>query len=199
MHVGMAIGKKIAALRRAFGETQAVFGERLGVEQATVSRWEQGEPPQRRYEKPIAELANMSVAEFFHSDQQPRLIPKVGKVSGGSVEMNAPQSGGAVSHVTISLGENGQISLVVVGNTLAAAGYRNGDTLIANKLPKAKMAKAIGRDCIVVTATGEALIKNVRKGTSKGLYTLRDLRPHEDDMEDVDLQWAAPIVWIGRA
>jgi transcriptional regulator with XRE-family HTH domain len=193
------IGKKIAELRKLLGDTQEIFGERLGVEQATVSRWEKGEPPQRRYEKPIADLAHMTVAEFFHSAEKPRLIPIIGDLSDRGVALRPTKSGGAIGHITLSLGENDQIALTVVGNALAPA-YRHGDTIIAGKLIKAKMAKAVGRDCIVLSTSGDAYIKNVRKGSRKGAYNLRDVGlTSSDDLEDVELQWAAPIIWIGRA
>src|SRR5262245_34764370 len=61
------IGLKIKSLRLALNESQAVFGDRFGVEQATVSRWEKGLPVGRPFEDMIAGLAGMSVAEFFHS------------------------------------------------------------------------------------------------------------------------------------
>ena len=141
----------------------------------------------------------MTVAEFFHSAEKTRLIPIVGELSGGSVSMrDAPAPSGTVGHVALNLGENNQIALTVSGNALAPT-YRHGDTIIATKLTKSKISKALNRDCVVVTTAGEALIKTVRKGSRKGAYSLRDLRPSEDDIDDVELQWAAPIIWIGRA
>ena len=67
VELAKVIGEKIRQLRDRFRETQAVFGERFGVEQASVSRWEKG----AKHEKHLAELANMTVPEFFHSDEPP--------------------------------------------------------------------------------------------------------------------------------
>gem|GEM_PF-709127 len=60
-----AIGDRIAELRRGLQESQAAFGSRFGVEQVSVSRWERGSVPQRRYWKQIAELARVPVGAFF--------------------------------------------------------------------------------------------------------------------------------------
>lgn len=35
----------VARLRKSLGESQAAFAERFGVNQSTVSRWEDGEEP----------------------------------------------------------------------------------------------------------------------------------------------------------
>lgn len=40
-------GKRIKALREAFGESQKVFAERFGVDQSTISLWEQDETSPR--------------------------------------------------------------------------------------------------------------------------------------------------------
>lgn len=193
------IGRKIRELRLRFGESQAEFGHRLSVEQATVSRWEKGEMPARRYEAPIAGLAGMSVTEFFHTDEGPRLIRVVGELATGGVTLKDEAAPGApINHISLNLGENDQIALPVRGHQWEPV-YRDGDTIIANCLRKSKIKQAIGKDCIVKTADGKAYIKIVRRGSKKGFYTLRDIRPRVDDMENVELEWAAPILWIGRA
>jgi len=43
--VDSAIGSEIKVTRRDLGETQAIFGERFGVDQATIHRWETKGPP----------------------------------------------------------------------------------------------------------------------------------------------------------
>jgi transcriptional regulator with XRE-family HTH domain len=194
------IGRKIFHLRKhLLNETQEVFGERFGVEQATVSRWEEGKMPQRKFQKPIAELANMSVAEFFFSDQGPRLIPVVGELRTGGFElMDKHQPGAAVDHISLSLGDSDQIAVKIKNQSMAPT-YREGDTLIAKRLTRSKIASAIGHDCIVKTAAGEGHIRILRKGSKRGLYRLLALGRGEDDIEDVELEWAAPIIWIGRA
>lgn len=194
------IGKKIRDLRRALGESQAMFGDRFGVEQATVSRWERGEPVQRRLEDKIATLAGMSVVEFFHSKDQPRLIPIVGEISAGEsfspIDDYLP--GAQPDHITLSLGDQPQIALRVRGSSMSPV-YRDGDVIIGAKLTGPAMARAVGRDCVVKTSAGEGYLKVLRRGASKGRYTLRSYNPAFDDLEDVALEWAAPVLWVRRA
>lgn len=145
-------------------------------------------------------MAGMSVAQFFHSGEGPRLIPVVGHITGrGTVSLSEkPSPGGPVDHIALSLGDDDQIGLRVVGDDWFPA-YRDGDVLIATRFDKSRLARAIGHDCILKTADGEVHIRIVKKGARKGIYTLRSLNPQDDDIEDVELEWAAPIVWINRS
>lgn len=57
-------GAWMAQLRERVAESQAVFGERFNVTQTTVSRWEEGYPPAKRYWNSLAQLAGVG-PEFF--------------------------------------------------------------------------------------------------------------------------------------
>lgn len=181
------------------GESQAEFGDRFAVEQATVSRWEKGEPVARRHQDPIARLAGMTVAEFFHSNEQPRLIPIVGYVGGGDrftpVDDHAP--GAAIEHVSLSLGDENQVAVRVRGPSMSPV-YRDGDVIIGVRLTSRSLANAINLDCIVMTADGDGYVKRVLKGTKPGRFRLRSYNPDYADIEDVAIAWAAPVSWVGR-
>jgi predicted transcriptional regulator len=60
-----ALGLRIQKVVKESGENQAVFGERFGVTQATVSRWCRGWVPDREYWEPLSRLAGQSVSEFI--------------------------------------------------------------------------------------------------------------------------------------
>jgi phage repressor protein C with HTH and peptisase S24 domain len=195
------VGRKIRALRNALRESQAEFGDRFGVEQATVSRWEKGlSPVQRKHQSAIAELAGMTVAEFFHSREAPRLIPIVGYVSGGEsftpTEDHEPGQG--IDHITLSLGEEDQVAVRVRGDSMSPV-YRDGDTLIGRRIGRRDLTRALGKDCIIKTAAGEGYVKRVLPGSKRHVFRLRSYNPLYDDIEDVALEWAAPIIWINRA
>lgn len=59
------VGRKILALREGRGETQDEIGKKIGVTQTTVDRWEDGWHCHKRSWNKIAELAGVSVPEFF--------------------------------------------------------------------------------------------------------------------------------------
>jgi phage repressor protein C with HTH and peptisase S24 domain len=76
--------------------------------------------------------------------------------------------------------------------------YRDGDVVIAKRLKKAKLSEAVGRDCIVKTMTGHGYVRTLKKGSKRGVFRLRAVKA-ENDLDDVEIEWAAPIIWIGRA
>lgn len=191
------VGQKIRSLRKALGENQAEFGARFDVEQATVSRWEKGDPVQRK--EPLARLAGMSVAEFFHTTVELRLIPIVGYVSGG--ESFTPTDdhlpGGGIDHVMLTIDKNDQIAVRVRGDSMRPV-YRNGDVIIGSRMLGADLAGVIGADCIVKTAAGEGYVKTVHRGSKRGMFRLRSYNPAYQDIEDVAIEWAAPITHVIR-
>jgi transcriptional regulator with XRE-family HTH domain len=191
------IGEKIKRLRLALGESQEVFGERFGVEQATVSRWQKGSPVGRQYEQAIADLAGMTVGDFFHSPAQPKLTRLIGVASAGRVKFT-PQTGERGEHVYLDLGGPDEIALKVQDNSMSPV-YRTGDILIGRKLQGPDIAKAIGKDCIVRTNAGDGYVRILRASGKPGQYSLRAYNPTEDDVTDVHLDFAAPIIWIGRS
>ena len=64
------IGKKIRDLRNSFNETQNAFAFRFGVEQATISRWEDGRRVKEKYRRAIADLAETTIVDFFYLDEE---------------------------------------------------------------------------------------------------------------------------------
>jgi phage repressor protein C with HTH and peptisase S24 domain len=194
------VGKKIRSLRKALGENQATFGARFEVEQATVSRWEKGEPVQRKHHEPLAQMAGMSVAEFFHTTVEPRLIPIVGYVSGGEsfTPVDDHEPGGGIDHVMLTIEQDDQVAVRVRGDSMRPV-YRNGDVIIGSRVQGRDMTKVIGADCVIRTASGEGYVKTVHRGTKAVLFRLRSYNPMYEDLEDVELEWAAPISHVIRS
>lgn len=70
--------------------------------------------------------------------------------------------------------------------------YKSGAILYYSKqLPPEAM---VGEQCVVRLEDGRVLIKTIRRGSSRGFYTLVSL--NAPDIEDVVIEWAAPIDWI---
>ncbi|MEQ1714306.1 MAG: S24 family peptidase [Hyphomicrobium sp.] len=141
----------------------------------------------------------MSVAEFFHSTSGPRLIPIVGYVSGGEsftpIDDHPPGSG--IDHITLDMGTEDQIAVRVRGSSMAPV-YRDGDAVIGTVVRSQRLTRAIGRDCIVKTRSGEGYLKILMRGTRAGVFRLRSYNPAFADIEDVSIDWAAPVTWVSR-
>lgn len=70
--------------------------------------------------------------------------------------------------------------------------YEDGTILYYSKqLPPEEM---LGRRCILRLDDGRVLVKTLRRGSERGLWTLASI--NAPDIEDVSVQWAAPIDWI---
>lgn len=196
------VGKKVLMLRKALGESQEAFGKRFKVKQATVSRWEDNlSPITRALWGEMADLADMSIADFFFSDEGPRIVPVIGEVSAGEhfTPMSDSARAGSNDVVTFGtqLGEE-MIAVRVRGDSMSPV-YQAGDVVIGRKLYGADMVTAINRDCVVLTTTEEGFLKVLKKGPKKNLFTLQPYNKDYDDVENVTLLWAAPVSWVKRA
>jgi repressor LexA len=196
------VPKKIASLRKALGMSQEAFAKEFGVKQATVSRWEDGlSNVARSLEAKMASLADMSVAEFFHSDEGPRIVPVIGEVSAG--EHFCPVADGARlggnDFITFgSMPGDEMVAVRVRGDSMAPV-YRAGDIVIGRKVYGADISAAINRDCIVLTESGDGFLKVLRKGSRKSEYALQPYNSGYDTIERVAIEWAAPVLWVKRA
>ena len=54
-------------------------------------------------------------------------------------------------------------------------------------------SEAIGRTCVCEDAAGMGWVKQVKPGSSPGLFHLIALNPQSDNMHDVELKWATPV------
>lgn len=112
--MGQDLAKKISVLRRSLGDSQAEFGERFGVTQGSVSRWENGSMPDPAAIAKLAELAGEDVRVFLGGESSDAAFVKLGQrfMVKGSVAAGAwveayewpqgewePYTGGA--HVTV--------------------------------------------------------------------------------------------------
>lgn len=63
----MLTGEALKAARERIGETQATFGQRFGVDQSTIHRWENQGPPLRGPGRMAVELVLADIAQLAPS------------------------------------------------------------------------------------------------------------------------------------
>ncbi|WP_349621159.1 helix-turn-helix domain-containing protein [Azospirillum argentinense] len=68
------ISSKVRSLRKRLKLKQAAFAEKLGVDQATVSRWENGGDVKPENLFALAELAGQTIDDFLKIEPQPEVI-----------------------------------------------------------------------------------------------------------------------------
>lgn len=93
---------------------------------------------------------------------------------------------------------DGEVFVVEVRGNAMSPVYRDHDQLYCQRRAGKYLDNLIGLDCVLQTADGETLIKILDKGTRPERFTLRSYNPLSKPLENVAVDWAAPIIWIRR-
>lgn len=92
------------------------------------------------------------------------------------------------------------IDLVILDDAMAPQFLPN-DIVAGIKLLSKKFSQAIGLNCIIQTATGDILLRQLQKGIKKNRYTLicaNSASHQEIIMHEVELINVAPVLWHRR-
>lgn len=147
----------------------------------------------------LADALEVPAAYLLEGDERFRItVPVVGIVSGG--EGWTPFESfhrDACEKATFELGDHDMIALDVRGDSMSPA-YRDGDQIFCQRRFGAGIHNLMGQDCVIETAEGEHFVKILEKGSRPDLYCLRSYNPFFKVIDDVALNWAAPVVWIKR-
>lgn len=81
----------------------------------------------------------------------------------------------------------------IVGNDLVAAGYCDGDTLYFMARGDGSTAALMGKRCIVQLRDSEAFVGIVSAGSKKDHFRVQVLGG--DILSDVQIEWAAKVLW----
>lgn len=173
------LGSRISRVRRHLGETQAEFGERFGVDQSTVSKWESG--------KQVPESGHLDIVaslEAFEDDAVPigtksttggntlfTLVPVVGYVGAGAVVHMYDRGAGssAIEYVKAPKGFGAVEALEVRGDSMYPV-YRNGDTIYFGGR-EAELPITESDEYVIELRDGRILLKIVEP-RGNGTYTL---------------------------
>lgn len=91
-------------------------------------------------------------------------------------------------------GLGGNIEALEVAGTSMLPRYSNGDIVYISRTADGVQEEDIGEYCAVRLTTGETYIKQLSHGSRPGFFTLRSL--NDDDIVDVELEWATPIIFV---
>lgn len=118
-------------------------------------------------------------------------VPLVGRVgAGGNViytevhEGSVPRPPGLATPVE---------ALEVDGSSMLPR-YSSGDIVYIAREHDGVVEEDIGEFCAIRVTTGETYIKQLSYGSRPGFFTLRSL--NAEDIVDVELEWATPIVFV---
>lgn len=145
----------------------------------------------------IAQALGVSIVDLIVGDvAQPQRVAIIGSVEEAEHwELGCTES----QAVALRIDGGGEaIAIRVRGNAMAPA-YRDGDTLIGQKVSGAHADNLVGQDVIVLAEDNRRYVKVLQRGSIRGRYTLRSLSPRFPDIENVRVKWVAPIQWVRRS
>jgi len=188
---------KIKKIRWALGLNQGAFGELLGTNQSTVSRWENGSSPEGPMLQKIADVANTTVERLLGDDgvtgAPANKIPVVGYVGGGAevYPYDDYPRGDGMDFVDRPPFLTGQaVAVEVRGNSLfpvAEDGWR----LVYTGQQSLVEEEVLNRLCVVQLVDGRMLVKRIMRGTAPQRYHLAST--NAPLIEDVEIVWAARV------
>lgn len=118
-------------------------------------------------------------------------VPLTGRVGAGGSIIFSEVDGGTMPRPP---GGGGDLeALEVIGDSMLPR-YSSGDIVYISRTHDGLTADAIGDYCAVRLESGESYIKLLARGSRPGLWTLRSL--NAADIEDVELTWATPILFV---
>ncbi len=159
----------------------------LGVSQSTVHRWTIGAEPRGNFRDAIAALYERLFTEGLPPE---RTVKLAGYVGAAQTIYQFDEDG--AGYVDAPPGASPAMQAVEVRGDSMLPLYQDGSLLYySRQLPPEMM---IGKQCVVRLEDERVLVKTLRRGSQSGLWTLVSL--NAPDIEDVAVQWAAPIDWI---
>lgn len=192
------IGKRIAASRKDKGISQYALAKLLGVNQSTVAYYERGRnTPKPWIIEDIARILNVSASYLLYGRESVNPpVPVIGRVTPDGAIVLMPDT--PLAFTDLPPGASSRTQALRVDGPALWPVYRDGDILFLTEEDPHKAPETLyGRDCLVHTADGEVLIRLVKRGRNKSLFTLSSATAPDHD--DVALDRAAPIRWIKRA
>lgn len=123
-------------------------------------------------------------------------VPVAGYIgAGGSIDFEGfgEDWDGAETVVRPPVETDVLIALIVRGDSMFPK-YRDGDVIYISRNHEGVRKDYIGEDCAVRTVDGGSFLKTLAKGSRPGTFTLRSL--NAPDMEDVQVEWATPILFV---
>lgn len=144
----------------------------------------------------IAQALNLSLSELYEGRLAQIVTLTVNGVHDGDTVRNLGENG-ENERVSISLPRESVETLKIATDRYEAAGYRRGDVVAGVRTSGAHAHNLIGKDVIAQLANGRRVLGQLQS-PSAGRLSLRFFHRSEQDIQDVDLSWAAPITLIFR-
>lgn len=135
----------------------------------------------------VANALEVTISDIIGSG----LVPVSGRVgAGGSVIFEEAEDGFAPRPPGIS----GEVEALEVSGDSMLPRYSSGDIVYIARDHDGVLEVDIGEYCAVRLTSGETYVKQLSRGSRPGYFTLLSL--NAEPIPDVELAWAAPIIFV---
>jgi hypothetical protein len=144
----------------------------------------------------VCEAIGVTPMWMIYGDEAPHItVPVVGIVAAGEGWLGTDNA--KFEPLEFAIRGDDLIGIEVRGDSMSPV-YRDGDTLLCSRHFGRHVDNLVGLDCAVLTDDGRGYLKILKRGSKPGRYNLKSYNPHIDDIENVQVDWAAPVSWIKR-
>ena len=181
---------------RTLGWSQTELARRSGVSIDLIRKYFTGmvDKPRGDVLPNLASALSVSTIWLEHGASLRNMtIPLIGFVGAG--ERFFPESNSGEELVEIKADDLDLFAVTVRGNSGLPV-YKQGEVVVCSRTAGTNENSYLGSDCVVMLRTGEAYLKKVIRGARLGTVTL--LSYNGDPIENVSIEWAAPVVMVLR-
>lgn len=194
----MAKATDYRAMTRAIlektGENQQQFAERVGVSQASVSRWASGKPPELHHAELLtSEARRLRIAHPKLGSGQVS-VPVIGYVgAGGTIDFTSGQGPFGEAEMPPKGAVPSLVAVLVKGDSMSGV-LEDGWTVYYDNRKEPPDENMHGKLCIVGLKDGPTLIKKLYPGRKPFHFDLHSV--NAPALLDQHVEWAARITWI---
>ena len=184
------MGNRLKELRENRGWTHEQAADAMGLSRSGYVKLERGERKlSDRHIQTAAEVYGVPLSDVL-GEEEPRKVELRGYVGAGQRVYQFEE--GTADYVDAPPNAVEETEAVEVRGESMLPAYRDGAIIYYSR--QLAPETMIGSECVLQLDDGRVLVKTLKRGSERGLWTLVSL--NADDIEDVAVQWAAPIDWI---
>jgi phage repressor protein C with HTH and peptisase S24 domain len=189
------MGNNLKNLREARGWTLDEAAAAFGMSRGGYIKAERSERGMKvdRIER-AAEIYGVAPQDVFSTSRELHVVGVVGAGEEIYAADDEAMGGGEPIDAPPNIGANA-VAVSVRGDSMYPE-LDEDDVLVYDERYEADFDRFIGRRLVVGLPDGRRFVKRLVRGSDRGLYTLRSSNPRIRDIEDVAVEWVAPIAWI---
>lgn len=149
----------------------------------------------------LAPALRCDPSELLYGPREKRkTVPLVGYAGAGERYYPDPMAGPWIGFDEVDAPpfDANVVAVRVRGDSMKPT-YRDGDLLYFERIDGHSPNDFVGRDCIVQVRGGPTYLKVLEHGAEPHRYRLESYNKESADIDGVDVEWAARIVWVKKA